>query len=296
MAAPQRKQPDRRKAPVKPARPLVVRVLTTLASSLVRPLAAHPRIAAGLATFAIVYSFVAANALWYQHGSHPSPLLATRALGPQSERKTALRTDETDVTTFRIERQGEDQQANPGARPVKPDPLVAEIQSELAARDLYVGKADGIMGPKTSAAIQFFEETEGLEPTGEPSTLVLKRLQARKPSQVAVLPAERPADQTGSVPKKQNDASSKDAPRGDDVANLILASGEGQQASPKADPLVLKIQKGLRKLAYDTVEPDGIAGNRTREAIRNFQKHYRLKVDGEPSQAVLDKLEMIGAL
>ena len=37
-------------------------------------------------------------------------------------------------------------------------------------------------------------------------------------------------------------------------------------------------------------------GEQTKEAIRHFQKHYRLPVTGEPNEAVLEKLKKIGAL
>ena len=64
-----------------------------------------------------------------------------------------------------------------------------------------------------------------------------------------------------------------------------------------ADPeLVMKIQKGLSNLAYADIRVDGVAGAQTRDAIRHFEKHYRLPQTGEPSQAVLKKMKEIGAL
>jgi peptidoglycan hydrolase-like protein with peptidoglycan-binding domain len=44
------------------------------------------------------------------------------------------------------------------------------------------------------------------------------------------------------------------------------------------------------------VKVDGVAGQQTRNAIRAFEKHYRLPETGEPSEAVLKKLKSIGAL
>ena len=41
--------------------------------------ARHPSVVGGGATFAVVFSFVAANALWYQPGGHPSPIMKTRS-------------------------------------------------------------------------------------------------------------------------------------------------------------------------------------------------------------------------
>ncbi|VVT14012.1 peptidoglycan-binding domain-containing protein [Rhizobium sp. EC-SD404] len=43
-----------------------------------RIIARHPSLAAGGVVFAVVFSFVTANAIWYQPGGHPSPLMSTR--------------------------------------------------------------------------------------------------------------------------------------------------------------------------------------------------------------------------
>ncbi|WP_161974083.1 peptidoglycan-binding domain-containing protein [Rhizobium deserti] len=69
--------------------------------------ARHPKPLFGFAGFAVLFSFVAANALWYQPNGHPSPFLATR--DPDDPNRIAgyrplKRTAPADVTTFRIER------------------------------------------------------------------------------------------------------------------------------------------------------------------------------------------------
>ena len=60
--------------------------------------------------------------------------------------------------------------------------------------------------------------------------------------------------------------------------------------------LVIQIQKGLSNIAYSDVEVDGVVGQQTAQAIRDFQKHYRLPVTGRPDRTVLEKLQEIGAL
>ena len=45
-----------------------------------------------------------------------------------------------------------------------------------------------------------------------------------------------------------------------------------------------------------TFAVDGLIGEKTRTAIRHFEKHYRLPVTGEPNEQVLAKLKDIGAL
>ena len=67
-------------------------------------------------------------------------------------------------------------------------------------------------------------------------------------------------------------------------------------AKPVPSDLVMKIQKGLSNIAYADIAVDGLIGEKTRTAIRHFEKHYRLPVTGEPNEQVLAKLKDIGAL
>jgi peptidoglycan hydrolase-like protein with peptidoglycan-binding domain len=248
----------------------------------------HPRALGGLVAFSVIFSFVAANALWYQPRRHPAPFLATRAAIDQKRvqpGEDVAENIEPGVTVFRIERQSEDK---PVEKP-QPSELVRQIQAGLASRGLYDGPADGLTGPKTEAAILFFEQTEGMEETGNPSPAILDRLNAV--ASVAAEPAESDADiQTASTsPAKE-----------DEVAALIEASEEPAAVIPAEKPaspaLVMKIQKALAGMAYANVKVDGIPGDATRAAIRSFEKSYRLPVTGEPSDRVLKKLKSIGAI
>jgi peptidoglycan hydrolase-like protein with peptidoglycan-binding domain len=243
----------------------------------------HPRAIGGLVVFGVIFSFVAANALWYQPRRHPAPFLATRADdGKATARVDEAHVNEPGVTVFRIERQSEAE-----AERAKPSELVRKIQAGLAARGLYDGPADGLTGPRTEAAILFFEQTEGMEETGEASEAILERLTA-----VASTPAQSDADlQTASTSRTPDD----------EIAALIAADDALPAVAipaekPPSPALVMKIQKALAGMAYANVEIDGIPGEETRAAIRAFEKSYRLPVTGEPSQRVLDKLKSIGAI
>ncbi|MBL0371008.1 peptidoglycan-binding protein [Rhizobium sp. KVB221] len=292
MAASKRKSPDKRSVKKKKGPSTVAVMLHSVGAQIAR----HPRLLGGVAGFSVVFSFVAANALWYQPKHHPAPLLATRAfeadgVTPVKVSKAGADDSDPGVTTFRIERQSEDNAAD-AARPATPSasPLVRDIQTALAGRGLYDGPADGLTGPRTTSAIVFFQETEGLEMTGEPSKELLARIRNIDQA-VAVIPDERPSmDQTAST-----------ARRADDVAELIRASAQDVPTPMKAQKdapveLVMKIQKALSGLAYANVKVDGVAGAATRTAIRNFEKSYRLPVTGEPSERVLKKLQSIGAI
>ena len=284
---PKRKSPDTgttRSRKPQPQRSRAVRMLLASGALIGR----HPRALGGLVAFSVIFSFVAANALWYQPRRHPAPFLATRAAIDQKRVPASddvAESIEPGVTVFRIERQSEDK---PVEKPV-PSELVRQIQAGLATRGLYDGPADGLTGPKTEAAILFFEQTEGMEETGNPSPAILDRLNAV--ASAAADPNESDADiQTAST----------SATPEDDVAALIEASEETAAVIPVEKPaspaLVMKIQKALAGMAYANVKVDGIPGDATRAAIRSFEKSYRLPVTGEPSERVLKKLKSIGAI
>ncbi|MDO3432502.1 peptidoglycan-binding domain-containing protein [Rhizobium sp. CBN3] len=271
------------------------------ASALGGVIGRNPSVAGGTIAFFVIFSFVAANALWYQPGLHPHPIFRTR--DPQSPNVLGARrpTDEqpAEVTTFRIERPEDAATTSgtpaPAAAAQQPSQLVMDIQQQLVRRGLYNGTADGIIGPRTSAAILFFQETVGMAQTGEatPEVLAALRTDAAGPSTV---PVEKPPE----------DVTSKAAAE-DPVAAAIRSAEKTVKTAPSAAKqlpsselatvdLVLKIQKGLSNMAYANVGVDGVAGEQTRAAIRHFQKHYNLPENGEPNEAVLKKLKEIGAI
>lgn len=299
-------------------------MLSVAARAMGEQILSHPKLVGGSTAFLIVFGFVAANALWYQPGHHPSPFLRTRdeedPNGIAGYRMTSTLGQHGNVTTFRIERQtdvpeptqqtaaqspanqvttaaaGQAQQA--GSHP--PSELVAEIQRELARRGLYDGPADGLTGPRTTAAILFFEETVGMEQTGEPTSRILSALKIDSATTVAAIPKALPKDRPaaangGGVAIDPVAAAIRNAEVHPPKAqNVSLTSESG--AKPVGKDLVSKIQQGLVNIAYADVKVDGVAGEQTRQAIRNFEKHYRLPETGEPSDAVLKKLKSIGAL
>jgi len=59
---------------------------------------------------------------------------------------------------------------------------------------------------------------------------------------------------------------------------------------PPAGNLVARIQGMLARLGYDPGPADGVAGTRTRDAIRSYQTHSGLSPDGRPSRALQDAL------
>ncbi|WP_160005416.1 peptidoglycan-binding domain-containing protein [Rhizobium sp. 18055] len=321
MAASKRKSPKGRKGRQKPG--LVLTGATVVgglglqgATMLGGVLARNPSITGGSVAFLVIFSFVAANALWYQPGVHPHPFLRTRdALFPSALIGRPPAEEHTgEVTTFKIERQDDAGGAEttnavpPAAAPGQPaNQLVMDIQTELVRRGLYNGAPDGVIGPRTSAAILFFEETVGMPQSGDATPEVLAALKTDSVGP-STIPSERPREDVSSKASAEDPvaAAIRSAERTVKTAPtpISLKQTPATQASGKPAPsttlssvdLVLKIQQGLVNMAYTNVGIDGVVGEQTRVAIRHFQKHYNLPENGEPSEAVLKKLKDIGAL
>lgn len=298
--------PRKRKSPKKTTAQIGAGLVSLVVSAIGREILRHPKMVGGCGAFAVVFGFVAANALWYQPGVHPTPFLRTRDAenpnGIAGYRPAEPLGTHGNVTTFRIERPVENETAQPpaatetAALPVadtqKPQQIVADIQAELKKRGLYEGDADGRMGPKTAAAIMFFEETLGMEQTGEPTTRVLAALRIDGAT-VAAIPKDRPADTSGGVEIDPVAAAIRKAEAPRPKAEPVSLNNA---AKPASRDLIARIQQGLINIAYADVKVDGVAGQQTRNAIRAFEKHYRLPETGEPSEAVLKKLKSIGAI
>lgn len=309
------------------------------AGALARLVGRHPRPVGGLAAFSVAFGFVAANALWYQPGQHPSPIFSTRDTSDFNAlagvtRNARLEQDPATVTTFKIER--EDASA-PASAPAAgnsaaatsadtatpaavadtvavPDnsELVVSVQGELARLGLYDGVADGVIGPRTEAAIAVFQRSIGVEANGlvSPELLAALKVDSRV---TAAVPKSRPAEDL-SAPAAVADPVAAAIRNAQKVVVTAPTKPQGTQnalrpavAPPAALPvslrgtaedaaLIMEIQRGLANIAYTDVSVDGVAGEQTRAAIRRFQRHYRLPETGEPSETVLKKLRDIGAL
>lgn len=298
--------PRKRKSPKKTTAQIGAGLVSLVVSAIGREILRHPKMLGGCGAFAVVFGFIAANALWYQPGVHPTPFLRTRDAenpnGIAGYRPAEPLGTHGNVTTFRIERPVENETAQPpastetaalpAADTQKPQQIVADIQAELKKRGLYEGDADGRMGPKTAAAIMFFEETLGMEQTGEPTTRVLAALRIDGAT-VAAIPKDRPADTSGGVEIDPVAAAIRKAEAPRPKAEPVSLNNA---AKPASRDLIARIQQGLINIAYADVKVDGVAGQQTRNAIRAFEKHYRLPETGEPSEAVLKKLKSIGAI
>jgi len=143
-------------------------------------------------------------------------------------------------------------------------PLVADLQRELSRRGFYDGPADGVMGPKTEAAIRSFEQGARLKVTGEPSDALLA--QVRRAPSIASLAGADTGIATGSVrPPAEIPPSNR----------------------------ILSVQKTLAKLGYGPLKPDGRPGAETRLAIQRFERDRNLPISGEITDKVVRELAAV---
>lgn len=71
------------------------------------------------------------------------------------------------------------------------------------------------------------------------------------------------------------------------LAPPVPKAGERAKAGETTEALNFEIQRELAKRGFFKGEPDGKAGPRMTEAIRDFQFAQRVPVDGRPSEALL---------
>jgi len=139
---------------------------------------------------------------------------------------------------------------------------VANVQEKLRQAGAYTGRADGIWGPDSQAALERFQVTRGLVPT-----------QHLNPATAAVLglgPSELLAAGPGAGP----------AP--------------GTAAAMSTEPLnrnaVRNIQQRLRALNYYNGPVDGDWGAGTQSAIERFQQGRGLQATGQINPATAQAL------
>ena len=222
----------------------------------------------GVTAFTVAFSYVAANALWYQPHAHGGAFFETRPASAVSVQPVA----EPDMpaegeTVIRLERE---QAANPtpdssaaGNVVQKGDPMVETVQRVLAGLNLYEGDVDGLNGPQTRGAIEAYRKMVGLEISAAIDTPLLTQLGVGG-----------------------QEAATRGTPGTDMMPTASAATG--------GDARVMRIQAGLKAFGNEGIEIDGVVGSRTRSAIKEFQSLFGLPETGDPDEGVYVKMREIG--
>ncbi|KQZ94183.1 peptidoglycan-binding protein [Mesorhizobium sp. Root157] len=214
----------------------------------------NPVMVGGSTAFLVTLFYVSANALWYQPFPHSSAFFSTRS-----------------IENFPIAEPLEPETTINIVRPETPkgDPVVEQVQNILKHLGFYTGGADGLAGPATRDAVAAYQRKVGLPVTGTIDNALLDQLGT--------------APVTASVPIPK--------PRSDTTSSIPAAA---LPASTSLDAHIVKVQAGLKAFGNEDIQLDGVAGARTKAAIREFQAIFRLPVTGEADEAVYAKMREIG--
>lgn len=205
------------------------------------------------------------------------------------------------------------------------------MQEKLRTAGLYVGDADGFYGPRTAGAIRGYEARHGLPEVGALTPDILNRIVTQPQAQTQ---ATAPANPIGSAPARRVVAVEKVVQQitnnvADSGEKLVAAAEQAQQqirrqieatqpdrltqivqrvagnslsiaqTAPAAGPgdkaYVKKVQRGLASLGFLHGEIDGVAGEGTARAVRNFEVYYNYKVTGAITPELVDLLAGAGA-
>jgi peptidoglycan hydrolase-like protein with peptidoglycan-binding domain len=93
------------------------------------------------------------------------------------------------------------------------------------------------------------------------------------------------------APPPAVDTDAADQPMPDDLAPIT----EGEDASTDHD-VVAAVQRGLNSLGFLHQQVDGVAGEATAKAIRNFEVYYRYDVTGRVTRELVRLLKQSGAV
>lgn len=205
---------------------------------------------------------------------------------------------------------------------------VREVQLRLNQRGFDRLGVDGMMGPRTQAAVREFQRSQRLEPTGQLNRQTLIALGLQRPD-VSALASEprysagvvRRVQQTlahrgfnagpvdghmhaatqSALRQFQKSENLEDTDRLNDrtlAALGIEPEPEQRGAAPVANAAlqVRDAQHRLNQLGYNAGPEDGVMGRATRAALMEFQRTERLPATGRLDRATVDALQLESAM
>ncbi len=255
-------------------------------------------------------SLAITNALFFQSSPHPAPLFIEQSLNEiahSASIQSANNERDKIVQSQPI--------VAPIIAPIKaPVPAVPEkiakikhqdiikLQQKLFSLGFFSGKIDGFYGPQTAKAIRLFQSSIGQKPIGALTPeLMLAVKHFNKPSQNVQTSSGLSNEQISPQTRTFNNQSVSVKP--DTVFNpasldkdplLKIAGNVTNSAVPDA-AIVRQVQLGLSSLGFLRGKIDGVAGEATSKAIRNFETYHNYQVTGKVSPELVDLLVKAGA-
>ena len=208
--------------------------------------------------------------------------------------------------------------------------MLADAQRNLKEMRLFDGKIDGFYGPQTAAAIRAFETRVGLPPKGAMTFALISMINSSvtpafrpttvpepqpQPQPVQRIATDNVSADTGTQQDKLQEIVAGSASRNDTVKPSRVASvvEQGQRPNTASNPafvsppvatstspstdqhLVEQVQRGLASLGFYNRAIDGVAGQSTARAIREFENFKSFRLTGEVSPDLLVWLKEAGA-
>lgn len=216
-----------------------------------RALGRSPVDAIGIFILVVAAGAILINALYRQPGPHPAPIFSIKPRPVATEPVGGV------VPAIPRARPEGMAPTKSEAAPRSRAEMITDIQRELSRRGLYEGPVDGMVGPKTDAAIRDFETAAKLKVTGEASEEVLRAIVRTPLKTEAAPPRQRP----------------------DPIAELIAPSQR-----------VTAVQRALNDYGYGPVKVTGNFGAETVSAIQKLERDRKLPVTGQISPRLLREL------
>jgi peptidoglycan hydrolase-like protein with peptidoglycan-binding domain len=184
-------------------------------------------------------------------------------------------------------------------------PRVREIQRRLRSVGYDSGPVDGLFGPRTQAAVQWFQVKHRVRPSGVVAPALLTRL--RDLARARPVPGDLAAPHRLSAPPlpwaawhgrpirnphAHGHAVRRAAHSRGPVHPLQLGAG---YRTPDGSQRVRRIQRVLRRLGYQSGPVDGLFGPRTRASVQWFQMKHGFYPSGIVEMATLSHLRALAA-
>jgi len=178
------------------------------------------------------------------------------------------------------------------------DVRVRDVQRMLRTVGYDPGSVDGRFGPRTQAAVQWFQAKHGLRATGvvDPASLIrLRELARDRPSHSTSPLRAPPLPSAGWQGRPINNP--QPDPQLTDWAQThgsvhALGLGAGYRA-PDGSRRVVRIQRVLHELGYASGPLDGRFGPRTRASVQWLQMKYGLEPSGTIDVATLGQVRAL---
>ena len=142
------------------------------------------------------------------------------------------------------------------------------VQERLRQLGAYSGRADGVWGPDSQAALERFQQGRGLQVTGQLNQATASTLGLSPAELVAAAPGPASAAAAAAAPAVP-------------AAPAVSATA----AEPLSPAAVRNIQARLRSLGFYRGSADGVWGPGTQAAIERFQQGRGLQATGQVTPA-----------